>query len=166
MNYFLKGFKMDLRATLKSLKLTMTLRPQLKDDGDFANNTYVDTQGLGAILFVFLAGDTDVASGDAIGSTAEGTAPKIEECDTSGGSYTDVSGAALADSIQHDEDNTLFGIFVDLTKSHKRYMRANAPHSAAGASTGSNLAILAIGFPKDESPRNAAGMGLTELIEA
>jgi len=157
---------MDLRAILKTLKFTMTLRPQLKDDGDFGNNTYVDTQGLGALLFLFLVGDTDVASGDAIGSTAEGTAPKIEECDTSGGTYSDVSSAALADSIQHDEDNKLFGIYVDLTKSHKRYMQANAPHSAAGAQNGSNMAVLAIGFPTDESPRDAAGMGLTELIEA
>ncbi len=157
---------MDLRAILKALKFTMTLRPQLKDNGDFANNTYVDTQGLGSLLFLFLVGDTDVASGEAIGSTAEATAPKVEECDTTGGTYTDVSSAALADAIDYDEDNKLFAISVDLTKSHKRYMQIDAPHSAAGAVNGSNLAILAVGFPKDESPRNAAGMGLEELIEA
>jgi len=155
-----------MRAILKALKFTLALRPQLKDDGDFANNTYADTQGLSAILFLLIAGNTDVASGDAIGSTAEGTAPLVEECDDTGGTYTAVSSAALADSIQYDEDAKMFGIFIDLAKSHKRYMRVQAPHSAAGASTGSNLAILAIGFPSDQMPRNAAGMGLTELIEA
>ena len=157
---------MDLRAVLKILKFKTVTPPQLKDNGDFAGNTYIDTQGLGAILFLLAVGTTDVASGDAIGSTAEGTAPLVEECDTVDGSYTAVTSAALADAIQYDEDDKLFGIYVDLTKSHKRYMRVQAPHSAAGAVNGSNLAIIAVGFPKDESPRNAAGMGLTELIEA
>lgn len=157
---------MDLRAILKALTLKLTLPPQLKDDGDFAGNTYIDTLGLSAVLFVLAAGTTDVAAGDAIGSTAEGAAPKIEECDTSGGSYTAVADAALADAIQYNEDDKLFGIFVDLAKTHKRYMQVNAPHSAAGAVNGSNLAILAVGFPSDQMPHNAAGMGLTELIEA
>jgi len=157
---------MDLRAILKMLKFKTVTPPQIKDDGDFAGNTYYDTQGLGAMLFLLMVGTTDVAAGDAIGSTAEGTAPLVEECDTTGGSYTAVASAALADAIQYNEDDKLFGIYVDLTKTHKRYMQVQAPHSAAGAVNGSNLAILAIGFPVDESPRCAAGMGLTELIEA
>jgi hypothetical protein len=157
---------MDLRAILKMLKFKTVTPPQLKDDGDFAGNTYYDTQGLAAILFLLAVGTTDVAAGAAIGSTAEATAPLVEECDTTGGSYTAVTGAALANAIQYNEDDKLFGIYVDLTKTHKRYMQIQAPHSAAGAVNGSNLAILAVGFPLDESPRNAAGMGLEELIEA
>lgn len=157
---------MDLRAIPKYLVFARLLRPQLKDDGDFANNSYIDKQGLSSVLFLLYAGDTDVAAGDAIGSTAEGTALFVEECDTTGGTYTAVAGAALADPIQYNEDDKLFGIFVDCSKTRKRYMRVNAPHSAAGASTGSNLAILAIGFPADQFPKDAAGQGLTELIEA
>jgi len=157
---------MDLRAILKWLKFGLVLPPQLADDGDFAGNTYIDTLGLGGILFLFATGTTDVAAGDAIGSTAEGTAPKLEECDTTGGSYTAVADAALADSIQYDEDDKLFGIFVDLARTHKRYMQVTAPHTAAGAVNGSNLAIIAIGFPSDQMPKSAAGMGLAELIEA
>jgi len=151
---------------LKALKLKMTLPPELKDNGDFAGNTYFDTSGLAAVLFLFEVGTTDVASGAAIGSTAEGTAPLVEECDTTGGAYTAVTGAALANSIQYNEDDKLFGIFVDLSKSHKRYMQVQAPHSAVGAVNGSYLAILAIGFPSNVMPRTAAEMGLTELIEA
>jgi len=153
---------MDLRAVLKTLKFTQCLAPTPKDNGDFAGNTYVDTQGLGAVLFLMSTGDLAAA----IGSTAETTAPLIEECDETGGTYTAVSGAALADAIADTEDNKLFGIFVDLTKNHKRYMRVQAPHAGDGSGTDSLLGIIAIGFPKDESPRNAAGMGLTELIEA
>ena len=152
---------MDLRAILKSIKLGELVPPQLKDNGDFAGNNYFDTLGLSAALFVLQTGTIDIT----IGSTAEGTAPKIEECDTTDGSYSDVTSAALADSIAATEDNSFFGIYVDLSKSHKRYMRFNAPHSGDGT-TGCNMSGFAIGFPQDQMPRNAAGMGLAELIEA
>lgn len=152
---------MDLRAILKMLKFGELLPPQLKDDGDFAGNTYFDTQGLWAVLVLIHVGTTDIG----MGSTAEGNAVKLEECDTSGGSYTDITNAALADAIADDEDNKLFGIYVDLTKTHKRYLRINAPYAGDGTN-GVNASAIAIGFPLDESPRSAAGMGLEELIEA
>jgi hypothetical protein len=148
-------------------KKALLLPPQLKDNGDFANNTYVDTAGWGYAEFLLAVGDTDVAAGDAIGSTAEGTAPYIEECDTTGGAYTKVTGAELADSIQYNEDNKLFQIDVDLAdKAHKRYMRVNAPHSAAGAANGSNLAITCTLSKPEKGPANAAGRGLAEHIIA
>ena len=105
-------------------------------------------------------------AGDAIGSTAEGTAPFVEECDTVGGSYTAVTDAALADSSQYNEDDKRFAIDISLTKTHKRYMRVNAPHSAAGAVNGSNLAILGILSRPAIGPKDAAGQGLEELVTA
>jgi len=152
---------MDLRAILKSLKVGIMLRPQLKDDGDFANNTYFDTQGLSALLVLFIVGDLDAA----VGSTAEDAAPKIEECDTSGGTYADITGAALSAVIGATDDNKLYGIFLDLAKTHKRYVRVNAPHAGDGTN-GANMAIIALGFPADTLPSNAAGMGLAELVSA
>ncbi|MHC4460922.1 MAG: hypothetical protein ACYS6W_01290 [Planctomycetota bacterium] len=151
---------------IQNTKVVIMLRPQLKDDGDFANNTYVDTRGWNHLRVLFIVGDTDVAAGDAIGSTAEGTAPKVEECDTTGGSYTDVSGAALATPIQYDDDNKQFAIDISLTKTHKRYMRVNAPHSAAGAVNGSNLAIEGILSRPAIGPKDTAGQGLEELVTA
>ena len=152
---------------IQETKTVLMLRPQLKDDGDFANNTYVDTKSWSHLRVLFAVGDTDVAAGDAIGSTAEGTAPKIEECDTTGGSYSDVTSAALADAIQCDEDAKLFAIDIDLRKSHKRYMQVNAPHSAAGAVNGSNLCIIGIlSMPSGQGPKDASGQGLEELITA
>lgn len=151
---------------IQDMKIAILTPPQIKDDGDFAGNVYVDTQGWNHLRVLLQVGTTDVAAGDAIGSTAEGTAPFVEECDEVAGSYTAVTGAALADSIQFNEDDKLFAIDINLVKSHKRYMRVNAPHSAAGAVNGSNLAILAILSRGSRSPMNAAGMGLAELITA
>ena len=151
---------------IQNTKAAIMLPAQLKDDGDFASNAYIDTSGWNHLRVLFDVGDTDVAAGDAIGSTAEGTAPFIEECDTAGGSYTAVTDAALADSIQYNEDNKLFAIDISLTKTHKRYMRVNAPHSAAGAANGSNLAILGILSRPAIGPKDAAGQGLEELVMA
>lgn len=152
---------MDLRAILKALKLKTVTPPQLKDNGDLANNTYIDTQGLSAVLFLIITGTIDAA----LGSTAETTAPLVEECDTSDGTYTAVTSAALADAIADTEDDSIFGIFVDLAKNHKRYMRVQAPHAGDGTN-GVNACILAVGFPSDQMPRSASEMGLAELIEA
>lgn len=152
---------MGLRELLKQTKWALLTPPQLKDDGDLAGNTYVDTVGMNGILFVIATGTIDAA----LGSTAEGTAPLVEECDTTDGIYTAVASAALADAIGATEDDSLFGIYVDLTKNHKRYQRVQAPHAGNGT-TGVNACIIAVGFPLDQSPRNAAGMGLAELIEA
>ena len=140
--------------------------PQLKDNGDFAGNIYVDTLNWNHLRVLFIVGTTDVAAGDAIGSTAEGTAPFVEECDEVAGSYTAVTGAALVDAIQFNEDDKLFAIDISLTKTHKRYMRVNAPHSAAGAVNGSNLAILGMLSRPAIGPKDAAGQGLTEHIKA
>jgi hypothetical protein len=152
---------MDLRAMLKALVFTQLLpTDKFKNNGAFGGNTYVDTLGLSAVLFLFDLGTTDVI----VGSTDTSHALKIEECDTTGGTYTDVTGAALAAVLASTGDSKLRAIFVDLSKSHKRYMKVNAP--TAGNATGANLSILAIGFPSDQMPKSAAEMGLAELIEA
>jgi hypothetical protein len=149
-----------LKSILKHLKFGLCTPPQLKDNGDFSSNTYFDTAGMSSVMFLIAVGVTDAA----IGSTAEGTAPLVEQCDTTDGSYTAVTSAALADAIASTEDALLFGIHVDLTKTHKRYMQVQAPHAADGT-TGANAAIIAIGVP-DVPPTAAAGMGLTEFIQA
>lgn len=143
------------------MKFVNMCYPQLKDDGDLADNTYIDCAGWNHLRVLFIVGNLDAA----IGSTAEETAPKIEECDESGGSYSDVTDAALADAIADDEDGALFAIDIDLRKTHKRYMRVNAPHAGDGA-VGVNLAILGILSLGEIGPKNAADAGLTEHITA
>lgn len=149
---------------IQNMKIGILTPPQIENNGDFTTNTYIDTAGWGHLRVLFATGVITASS--PIGSTAEGTAPLVEECDTTGGTYTDVSGAALADAIADDEDGLLFAIDIDLTKSHKRYMQVQAPHSGDGT-PGAALCIIGIlSRPDGNGPANAAGMGLTELITA
>jgi len=152
---------MNLPAMLKALKFGLLTYPELKDNGAFTNNTYIDTQGLSAVLILTLVGAIDIG----LGSTAASTPPLVEECDTTGGTYTAVTGAALSACPGASDDGKMYGIFVDLTKSHKRYMQVQAP-TAGDGTAGVAAAIVAIGFPSDQMPHNAAGMGLAELISA
>ena len=147
-------------------KFVLMLKPQLKDNGDFAGNVYLDTAGWNSLTVLMAMGETDVAAGDAVGSTAEGTAPLLEECDTVGGIYTAVTGAALGTPMQFDDDGKLFAFDVDLRKTHKRYMRVQAPHSAAGAANGSNLCIIGILSNPQQAPESAAQRGLEEAVSA
>ena len=146
---------------VQETKRVVAVQPQLKNDGAFANNTYWDRSGFKHERIEIIVGETDAA----VGSTTSGAAPKIEECDTAGGSYTDVSGAALSAAIAATDDNKVFGIDVDLRKTHKRYGRVNAPTAAAGT-TGVNLAIICTLSMSDLTPKDAAGQGLAELVSA
>jgi hypothetical protein len=142
-------------------KVVTLLPPQLKDDGDFAGNTYVDTAGFDEKLRVeFHVGTVDAA----IGSTAETTPPLIEECDTTNGTYTAVTDAALAAVIGAGGDNTIYAIDVSLKKTHKRYMQVQVPHAGNGT-TGCNLCIIGR-LSGGHVVKDATDMGLTELVEA
>jgi len=152
---------MDLRAILKAIKVGELVPPQLKNTGAFAGNTYYDTLGLAAMIVLMHTGAVDAA----IGSDDATTAVKLEECDTTDGTYTAITSAALAAVIGATEDNTFHGIALDLSRSHKRYVQIDDPTAGTGT-TGCNFAAIAIGFPSDALPFNAAGMGLAELIQA
>jgi hypothetical protein len=142
-------------------KVVTLLPPQLKDDGDFAGNTYLDTAGFdGKARFEFHIGTVDAA----IGSTAETTPPLVEECDTTNGIYTVVTDAALAAVISATGDDKIHAIDVALDKTHKRYMRVQAPHAGNGT-TGCNLCIIGRLYG-GHVVNNAADQGLTELVEA
>jgi hypothetical protein len=146
---------------LKDLKAKIITPPQLKNNGAFASNTYFDTAGVGASLVLIVAGVIDAI----IGSTDTAHALKVEECDTTDGTYSDVSGAALSAVIAATDDGKMYGIHIDHAKTHKRYMRVNAP-TAGNGTTGCNAAIVVIQNPLDESPGSAAKMGMAEFIQA
>jgi len=152
---------MDLRAVVKYLKFCNMVYPELKDAGAFTNNNYFDTLGLSGLLVIFQTGAIDIG----FGSDNSTTPPKLEECDETGGTYSAVSGAALSAVIGASDDGKLYGIYVDCSKTHKRYIKVDDP-TAGDGTAGVAMAVLGIGFPSDQFPRNAAGMGLTELIEA
>lgn len=143
-------------------KIVLLTPPQLKDDGDLADNTCVDVSGFAHARFLITTGTIDAA----LGSTTEATAVKVEECDTPEGTYTDVDDAELADAIAATEDDSMFCIDVDLRKSHKRYMRVNAPHAGDGTN-GVNACIHCIlSNPIGHAPGNATERGFAEQIKA
>lgn len=146
---------------IQKMKFVEMMPPATANDGDFSGNTYVDTQGWDRLTVVIQTGSLAAA----IGSTAEGTAPLVEECDTTGGSYTAVSGAALADAIGDGEDSQLHVIDIDLAKSHKRYMQVQAPHAGAGACYAGILGILSRSSSGAKGG-SATDMGVDELVSA
>ncbi len=144
---------------VQDTKRVIMLRPQLKNNGAFENNTYADCAGYGHLRVEFIIGDTDVA----VGSGDSSTPPKLEECDTSGGSYTDITDAELAAVLGAGDDNKVKAIDVDLTHSHKRYVKVNDPTAGSGA-TGCNLCIIGTLSKPNISPKDADGQGLAELV--
>jgi hypothetical protein len=144
---------------VQDTKRVIMLRPQLKNNGAFENNTPVDCAGWGHLRVEFIVGDTDVA----VGSGNASTPPKLEECDIEGGSYTDITDAELAAVLGAGDDNKVKAIDVDLTHSHKRHVEVNAPTADSG-STGCNLCIIATLSKPNISPKDADGQGLAELV--
>lgn len=141
-------------------KFALLVPPQLKNDGDLAGNIYIDTMGWGYAEFRMATGTIDAA----LGSVAETIALKLEECDTPDGTYTEVTGGALADAIADTEDDKIFGIDVNLaTFPHKRYMRFKAPHAGAGVSGLNACGWCSLSKP-EIGPTSAAERGLQEHI--
>ena len=146
----------------QNTKKVLLVPPQLKNDGDLAGNTYVDTAGWGYLEILLITGTTDIA----LGSTAEATEPVIEECDTTGGSYTEISGAVLSAVIADDDDDTIKQIDVNLAdKTHKRYMRIKAPRAGDGTN-GVNFCAIAILSKPQTGPTSATERGLDEHVIA
>jgi len=149
---------MDIKTVLQHLKYGVLVPPQLKDDGDLAGNTYFDMAGMSAVLILGIVGSTDTA----IGSTAETTPPYLEECDTPGGTYTKITGSDLAAVSADTDDNKIVGWYIDRSKTRKRYVKINTPHSGNGT-IGANFGAIAIGVPEGNVPITPADCGLKEL---
>jgi len=138
-----------MRTLFENAKVGLVASPQLKDNGA-ATVTYIDTKGWDHATFILAAGAIDITL-DA----------KVQECDTSGGSYADITGAAIT-QIAADGDDTVYAIEIKLA-GRKRFLQ---PVITAGdGSTGCYLAALVVLTRGEASPANAAGAGLAELIK-
>jgi len=146
---------------IETIKIKQLVPPQIKDNGAFDGNTYVDTSGWNKLRIAFIVGTLDIA----VGSTSADAAPFVEECDTTGGSYTAVTDAALSAVIGAGDDDKNFAIDIDLTKTHKRYMQVNAP-TAGDGTNGANMTIIALLSRPAISPVSAAEQGFEEIISA
>ena len=141
--------------TINGQKFVAITAPELKDNGA-PTITYVDTKGWTHVRVLFTVGVTDVAS------TA---APTLTECNTSGGSYAAITGAALAGVISATDDGKMFAIDLDLTNgTRKRFIKPTI--TAADGTNGMNIAIHAILSSKNSGTFAGAATesGLEELI--
>lgn len=141
-------------------KYVNMMYPQLKDNGDFANNTYADTFGWNHLTVLLQMGATDAA----VGSDAEDAKPYLEECDTAAGTYTKIDAAEFAAVIADDDDGKMLAVDINLANgTRKRYIRVMEPHSADGTA-GAAMAILGILSQPQIAPTTAAGRGLKEHL--
>lgn len=155
----------------QNTKLVNVLSPQAITNNASFTTTVIDTLGYEYVEVVAMLGATDIAF----------TALKIQECDTSGGSYTDVTGptnylgnatgliygtSALPDSDggtasalpTATDDNHLFVFDVDM-RARKRFLKLVA--TIGSGSTGGFLTALAILSRPTISPVKVADRGIT-----
>ena len=143
-----------MSEAIKKTKYGLIAPPSLTDNADPTGLTYIDTAGYAHLRVLFQIGATDIAT------TA---APKLTDCNTSGGTYADITSAALAAAIDAGDDSKIFCIDVDL-EGKKRYVK---PAITCGDGTlGTNICILGIlSTATERIPENATEAGLEELIQ-
>lgn len=112
---------------------------------------YVDTFGLNYITYILQLGAMDIAM----------VALKLTECETSGGSYTDISGADFSVSpltLPVDtDDNKLVAIYVPISGVRMRYQKIVATFGDGAAGTyASCIALLS----PSQKPSTATTRGL------
>jgi len=140
---------------IEETKVGLLIPPQLKDDGAPSGLTYIDTAGYRHLRVLLLVGTTDIAF------TA---APIVQFCDTTDGTYSSVTAAALGDAPSATEDDGIFCIDVALDGKQGRYAKLLC--TAGNGTTGTNLAALAILSKAEQAPDTTTKAGLTEWIKA
>ena len=141
---------MQTPATLKGV---IAISPLLVDNTT-ATAIAIDTMGFNYALiqFIFGAGANSV------------TVLKLQECETSGGSYADITGSAFtgADLPSATDDNQIWNWNVKLGNGRMRFIKVVA--TLADESTGTNVAAIANLGMAEESPWDATTQGASYLI--
>jgi hypothetical protein len=147
---------------VQAIQAVQVIAPILKNGASFTSNI-LDTQGLGGgankIRILFMIGVTDVAF----------TALKLQECDTSGGTYVDIAGsdysnAAVGTLPDASADGTNVGWCLDTQAGRKRYIKIVATVGGSTATTGCYGAAIAELGRLEQTPYNAATQGFTQLV--
>ncbi len=118
---------------IENVKYGYMAPPILKDNGALTGITYIDTKGFQHLEVLILTGAVD----------AEMAAPLLQECNTTDGSYTAITNAALAAVMADGDDDEIAAIDVDLTAGvRKRYIKCLM--TAGDGTTGVFACILGI----------------------
>jgi len=146
---------------LQATKIVNAIPPgAIKDDADFVA-AEIDCKDYDFALVLVALGATDIAVATL----------KLTECDTTGGSFGDVTGAIWGTSANiagatstlpsATDDNKIFAIEVDCRK-RKRFLKLAA--TAGNGSAGTYASAVAILSRGDIAPVTAAERGCGEIL--
>lgn len=127
--------------------VNVTSPAAITDNASYTTNE-IDTVGYDYVTIIWQLGATDIAM----------TALKVQESDTSGSGFADITGATFAGSLPSaTDDNKLYAFFIDM-RGRKRYLDLVATAGDGVAGTfGSAIAILSRG---EQAPSTATLRGL------
>lgn len=149
---------------LQQTKVVNAIPPGvIKDDAAFVA-VAIDTLGWDYCQVLVTLGATDIAMAEL----------KLTECETSGGTYTDVAGCDVADDADMfgnakglpsatDDDGVLL-FEVDLRAGRKRYLKLAA--KAGDGTAGTYLAAVAVLARRAIGVRSAADRGALKVMRA
>jgi hypothetical protein len=135
-----------LQKSLESIAKIVTALPQSAQAAGTLTSSAIDTKGFGDIVVLFPVGGVG-ASG-----TVNGT---VTECDTSGGSYTAITGATFPNVITATTgpqaagigDDNCYGILLR-QGSHKRFIKCTSTVATATMVGGTGVVVILF-FPQD-----------------
>lgn len=108
----------------------------------------VDARGYNNARFVIAVG----------ASTANFSVCKIQSATTSGGSFTDVSGASIASGVIDTDDSQVYAIEVDLTdRNIGQFLQIVLTEDGTGSA---DVSVICVLDEPNESPTTAAERGL------
>ena len=134
---------------LQNCKFVNALSPQSINGTDTDGNA-IDMKGYAYLCLVYQTGAVGAADFDAL---------QVKECETSGGSYTAITGTAMTAPTQSNDD-VVWAWFIPWNGQRKRYAKINANPGAA-ATLMSAVAILG---RAEQSPATATERGLVQNI--
>lgn len=147
---------MAIGSSAQKMKIVPLIQPQaIKDDALFVGSVgstpaYVDCAGWNSARVVFQIGATDVTI----------AMMNVYECDTSGGTYTEINGADfVADTTSEPtdtDDNKIYSVYLDLRK-QKRYLEVEL--KAGNGSTGTYATAYVVLCDPDIAPNSASERG-------
>lgn len=144
---------------VQNMKTVLAVAPVALASAATATAIEVDAQGYSNARFIFQIGDA--------GATTNLGTVKIQSATSSGGSFSDVSSAAISGGIDADaSDNTLHAIEVDLTdKGIGEFLKVVMTEDGGGANT-VPTSVLCILSRAADCPTSATERGLTTEVFA
>lgn len=141
---------------VQELKHVNVIAPAaIKDNASWTVND-VDTLGFSHCLVVFMLGASDIAV----------AALKMQECDTSGGSFVDIDNLDYSSDgtlPSATDDNKLFGFDIPL-QGRKRFLRLVA--TAGDGSSGTYGCAYALLSRGNQVPTTASERGFSQILIA